>query len=450
MGEDAGVTRRTVMIGGAALAGAGQASAVPAAAPAPAPVLLDAAASDPVELGWMIGSPPPPDKVISPDDPRNGAFPRTRWTFSHIRELVPTAAVPRGGPVWTLPLALRDDLDAVRFDPLPGSGFAPGMTWRESQAANYTDGILVLHRGRIVYERYFGALTPARQHITFSVSKSYVGVLVASLIEDGRIDGDAPIEALVPELARSGFAGATVRQILDMRSGVRFSEDYTDPKSDIAAYAFVGNSTSVRPPGYAGPQSFYDYLPTLVRELPPGGNFQYRTANTQVLAWALQRVSGQPLRDLLSERIWSQLGAEHDGYFGIDPKGFDQGGGGFNATLRDQARFGEAMRLGGIADGRRIIPAEVVRDIEVGGNRAAFAPAGYARLPGWSYRSQWWVSHNEHGAYSARGIYGQAIYVDPKAEMVIARFASHPRAANAEFDPTSLPAYHAVAKHLMR
>ena len=129
--------------------------------------------------------------------------------------------------------------------------------------------------------------------------------------------------------------------------------------------------------------------------------------------------------------------------------GVEFAGGGFNLTLRDAARFGEMMRLGGRFNGRQIIPTAVVDDIRRGADKAHFALAGYALLPGWSYRNMWWVSHNEHGAFTARGIHGQTIYVDPAAEMVIARFASHPLGANSNLDPTSLPAYHAVAKHLM-
>lgn len=150
----------------------------------------------------------------------------------------------------------------------------------------------------------------------------------------------------------------------------------------------------------------------------------------------------------LQERIWSKLGAEKDAYFTIDSTGTEFAGGGLNATLRDMARFGEMMRLNGRFNGQQIVPTKVVDDIRHGGSRAAFAKAGYKTLPNWSYRDMWWVSNNEHGAFSARGVHGQAIYVDPKAEMVIARFASHPVAGNPGNDPTSLPAYHALAKYL--
>jgi hypothetical protein len=144
------------------------------------------------------------------------------------------------------------------------------------------------------------------------------------------------------------------------------------------------------------------------------------------------------------------MGAEYDAYFWVDSVGTESGGGGLNTALRDLARVGEMMRLNGRYNGQQIIPAAVVEDIRRGGNKAHFAKAGYATLPGWSYRNMWWVSHNEHGAFMARGIHGQNIYIDPKAEMVIARYASFPIAANAANDPFTLPAYMAIAKYLMK
>ena len=122
-------------------------------------------------------------------------------------------------------------------------------------------------------------------------------------------------------------------------------------------------------------------------------------------------------------------------------------GGGLNTGLRDLARFGEMLRNDGQAGGQQVIPKAAIDDIRKGGDRGAFA--GYPTLPGWSYRNMWWVSHNEHGAYMARGVHGQNLYIDPKAEMVIARYASFPMPANAFNDPTTLPAYHALARHLI-
>ncbi len=446
------MTTRRTMLGGAVAMAASDVLAAPATlGPPPGQTQFpDADASDPIKLGWMQGSPPAADKLIRYADNSAGKFPQLRWTYSHMREVLPSATVPRAAKPWALPRGGRDDadIDGVTFTPQANSGFDGPMTWAQSLAANYTDGIVVLHKGAIAYERYAGALTPAAQHIAFSATKSFVGTLVAMLAEEGKVDLASPVEAILPELAQSGFAGATVRHLLDMRSGIRFSEDYTSATADIALYTVAGGFVP-RPAGWTGPDNFCDYLKTVTRDTAPGGNFHYQTANTEVLAWLLRRVTGKPLRDLLAERIWQPMGAEQDAYFVVDSHGFDFGGGGLCATLRDMARFGEVMRRGGLANGQRIVPAAVVADIERGGDKAAFAPAGYNRLPGASYRSQWWCLHNEHGAYAARGVHGQAIYIDPRAEMVIARFASHPMAANAAFDPTSLPAFHAVAKHLM-
>lgn len=446
------MTTRRTLIGGAAALAASDALAAPATlGPPPGQTKFpDAAASDPVKLGWMQGSPPPADKLIKYADNSAGKFPQLRWTYAHMREILPTAVVPRAAKPRALPQGHRNDaaIDAATFTPQANSGFDAPMTWAQSLAANYTDGIIVLHKGAVVYERYAGALAPAGQHIAFSATKSFVGTLVATLAEEGRIDLAALVEHYLPELAQSGFAGASVRHLLDMRSGIRFSEDYTSPTDDIAVYTVAGGFVP-RPAGWTGPDNFCDFLKTVTRETAPGGHFHYQTANTEVLAWLLRRVTGMPLRDLIATRIWQPMGAEHDAYFAIDSNGFDFGGGGLCASLRDMARFGEVMRNGGVVGKTRIVPAAVVADIERGGDKAAFEPAGYNRLPGASYRSQWWCLHNEHGAYAARGVHGQAIYVDPRAEMVIARFASHPLAANANMDPTTLPAFHAVAKWLM-
>ena len=158
-------------------------------APSPA---LDAIASDPVKLGWMVGSPPPPEKLIAFSDGSFRAFPQTRWSYSHIRQFVPTRTVARGnGPVSVLPRAERSDIDPLTFLP---TGSNQPMTWAQSLLANYTDGILVLHRGRIVYERYFGVLTPERQHIAFSVTKSFVGTLAATLVVE-------PIEGVTSQVS---------------------------------------------------------------------------------------------------------------------------------------------------------------------------------------------------------------------------------------------------------
>jgi CubicO group peptidase (beta-lactamase class C family) len=415
------------------------------AAQAATPVPPSAAESDPAQLGWMLGSPPPADKTIRFGDGSFYQFPQLRWSFSHTAQLVPTAQVSRGtAAVAMLPRAERQDIDAIAFTTLDGKS----MTWQQSLAANYTDGIVVLHRGKIVYERYFGVFDASKQHSAFSVTKSFVGTLAAMLAAEGKLDPEAAVTKYLPELTGSAYGDATVRQLMDMTVGVKYSEKYTDPKAEVWGYARAGGMMP-RPAGYQGPATFYEFLVTLQKQGEHGEGFAYKTVNTEVLAWVLTRISGQSLAQILSERIWSKLGAENDALLQVDSIGTASGGGGLNASLRDMARFGEVMRLDGHFNGQQIVPVAVVEDIRRGGMLADVEAAGYATLPGWSYRNMWWVSHNEHGAFSARGIHGQLIWVDPSAEMVIARFASNWQASNRHFDGTSLPAYMAVAKHLM-
>lgn len=395
----------------------------------------------------MVGSPPPADKMIRFDDGSWFRFPQTRWSFSNIRQLMPTSVVRRGnGAIAPLPKAERADIDGVAFQPI---GQAAPMTWAQSLAANYTDGILILHRGQIVYERYFGALAADRQHIAFSVTKSFVATLAATLVSEGSLDDRRTVASYLPELQASGIADATLRQLLDMTTGLAYSEDYADPKSDVWNMSRAGGFLA-RPHDYRGPDSFFDFLKTLKQSHAHGEKFAYKTANTDTLGAILRRTSGKSLSDLLSERIFARLGAEHDAFFTIDPTGAEFAGGGLNLTLRDLARFGEMIRLDGRYNGQQIVPKAVIDDVRRGADRQLFAGASYKTLPGWSYRTMWWVSHNEHGAFTARGVHGQAIYIDPMAEMVITRFASHPLAANVNLDPTSLPAYDAVARRLMK
>jgi CubicO group peptidase (beta-lactamase class C family) len=234
-----------------------------------------------------------------------------------------------------------------------------------------------------------------------------------------------------------------------MTTALRFSEDYTDPNAEIWAHAQAGNPLP-KPKDYTGPRSYFEFLQNVRKQGEHGEVFGYKTANTDALGWVIARVTGRSLAELLSERIWRPLGSEQDAYFTIDSIGTPFAGGGLNTGLRDLARFGEMIRNGGKFNGQQIVPKAAVDDIRRGGDRVAFAKAGYTLLEGWSYRNMWWVTHNEHGAFAARGVHGQTIYIDPKAEMVIARYASHPVAANAANDPTSLPAYDALAKHLLK
>lgn len=408
------------------------------------PTLPDPAATDPIKLGWMQGSPPPKDKTIRAADGSMLKFPQTRWSFNHMRELLPTRNVRHAETPSRL-VSQPAELDGLTFKTMTGAD----MTWKEMLANTYADSILVMHDGKVIYERYFGAAAPHRPHQAMSVTKSFVGTLAAMLAAEGKLDPQAPVTKYVPELKDSAYGDATVRDVMDMRIGVKYTENYADPTSSIWDYARAGGILP-RPPGYKGPDNFAEFLVALPKEGPHGKDFAYKTSNAEVLAWIVRRAGGKSLAELMREQIWEPIGADDDAYFLMDPAGDESGGGGLNATLRDMARFGELMRNDGKVGDRQVIPAGVVADIRNGGDRDAFVAAGYKTLPGWSYRNMWWVTNNPNKAFMARGIHGQSIYVDPAAKMVIARFASHPIAANAANDPLTLPAFSAMAAHLMK
>jgi CubicO group peptidase (beta-lactamase class C family) len=394
----------------------------------------------------MQGFPPPPDKLITQPDSNYFSFPKLRWTVCHLRELLPTEQVSRGIGA---PVVLEYDLDesaidALTFKPL---GSEEEMTWKASLSANYTDGILIIHKGKVVYERYFGCLDEMGQHGAMSMTKSLTGLLAEILVVDGELDDTALVSSIIPELGASAFGDATVRQVMDMITGLSYSEDYSDPNADIWKYSTAA-SPLPKPSNYEGPDGYFEYLQTVQPEGVHGDAFHYKTINTDALGWIISRVSGKEVTELLSERIWSRMGAEQDGYMTVDSKGIPFAGGGLSAGLRDLGRIGLLMLNEGEINGQRLFPSQAVASIRSGGNKQAFAKAGYATLEGGSYRSMWWLFHDEHQAFAARGVHGQTIYVDPTADMVIVRLASFPTAKNAKIDPTSLPAYRAVAEYL--
>lgn len=409
---------------------------------------LDAAQSDPARMGWMVGSPPPADKVVRVEDASSWTFPKTRWAFAHFRELFPTAAVSRGkGPVAPLPVALRPDVAGITVT-WPGQD--KPVNWVEAFDANYADAILVLHRGRIVFEKYNGVMNPAQPHIAFSMTKSLYGTLTEMLIGEGKIDEHRTVASYIPELGQSGFADATVRQVLDMTTSLDFNED-TDEGNRLFGTFSIADGMQPRPAGYTGPTTAFDALKTVRKVDAHGQRFDYQSVDTQILALIISRVTGKRSQDVVSERIWSKLGADHDANILVDSAGMPISLGGLSATLRDFARFGEMMRSGGRFNGQQIVPAAVVAKIRAGGNPADMTHAlyDYTTRRGWSYRSQWWVRHNSHGAYMAIGAYGQAIYVDPVAEMVVVRFMSGPSGSTVGMDPMTHATFDALAARLM-
>ncbi|MEY4851431.1 MAG: hypothetical protein RLZZ331_2435 [Pseudomonadota bacterium] len=403
-----------------------------------------AAETDPATLSLMQGAPVPADKQVRWTDGSMWRFPQQRWSFSHMRELVPTVNIKREGAASVLRQAPRDDLDDVRLTTLDGQA----MTWRESLAAAYTDAILIMKDGVVVQERYFGATTPATQHILFSVTKSFVGTIAEMLIEEGRIKPEAKAADYVAELGGSGLGDATIREILDMRTGLAFSEDYVPGHTGLTDVQRMSISTGWVPrlADYAGPDGNFVFTASLGKDAAHGGDFVYRTPNTTALQWIIERIEGQPLAAQIEARFWSRMGMDHDAALGVDRLGTGFGGGGLMASLRDIARIGEMMRLGGRYSDQQIVAEAVVERIFAGGDPAAFVACQYTGNLDGNYGSQWW--HRAGGQLMAMGVHGQGIYVDRGAGVVIARLGSHPVASNRGNAAVTTPAYDAIVAAL--
>ncbi|WP_238937644.1 serine hydrolase domain-containing protein [Pseudoalteromonas sp. S16_S37] len=249
---------------------------------------LSAQESDPKMLGWMVGSPPAPEKLITQPQSNYFSFPKLRWTVCHIREFLPTKNVSRGLGVPTpLMYALDNNIDAVTFKPLDQQ---QSMTWLESLDANYTDGILVLHKGKVVYEKYAGCLDEQRKHAAMSMTKSLTGLLAEILIAQGKLNEHAQVDSIVPELKGSAFGSATVRQVMDMTTALDYSENYADPNADIWIYSKAANPLP-KPKEYQGPEGYFEYLQSVVQKGEHGEAFAYKTVNTDALGWIVSRTA---------------------------------------------------------------------------------------------------------------------------------------------------------------
>jgi CubicO group peptidase (beta-lactamase class C family) len=237
---------------------------------------------------------------------------------------------------------------------------------------------------------------------------------------------------------------------MDMRTALSFDESYAGMGRTISdsTRMIIAAGWAPRPAGYDGPDGDYAFAASLARSGKHGGPFIYATPNTVVLSWILERATGQSVATQIETRYWSQLGMEQDAAMTVDRQGTSFAGGGLLLSLRDLARFGEMIRRGGRWNGRQIVPPAAIQAIMDGGSREAFSKAGYPGIEGGNYGSQWW--HRAGGQLMALGIHGQGIYIDPTAELVIARFASHPIASNRGINPVTIPAYEALAAHVTR
>ena len=256
------------------------------------------------------------------------------------------------------------------------------------------------------------------------------------------------VTEVLPYLRGTGYDGATVRHLLDMRVGLDFSEDYQDPKSD---FAYLDASFGWRPAIEAGaPDNLLDFVKTVRANAPHGGRFHYASVNAVVLGWVLEALSGERFADLLSTHFWQPMGAEFDADLILDRRGMSQTEGGLNVTLRDLARFGELHRCEGALHGRQVVPAAWVADLRGSGDRDAWDQSLMsADFPGHHYRSQWYTHcTHAHRPFFTLGAFGQIVYVDPVAELVIAKLSCHPATGPEGPFIDEFPALRAIAKAL--
>ena len=390
-----------------------------AAAHAQAPQLPPPETTDPVALGIMQGFPPAPDKTV-----RLGTvlqYPNARWALHHMREIGPTAAVWRGasGPS-ALPAAPRA-LDGIQFDDAEGRR----TSIADWQRNTYTDGLIVLHKGKVVHEQLYAGMLAREPHAMWSLSKSFTGLLAAALIAEGRIDPNALVSAYLPELKETAWGDATVQQTLDMTTGVQYTEDFRDPSSGIFQYLFAAGLVPA-PANYAGPRTIPEYLKTVKKQGEHGAGFIYKTVDTEVIGWLLQRVTGKSFATLLSEHVWSRIGAQEDAYAWVDPTGTQLASVGLNATLRDLARVGEMLRLDGRYNGQQVVPAAAVADIRKGADPEKFKAANMPMRAGYSYHNHFWIPHDAAGTFEMKGLFGQHVHINPAAGLVIVKLSSHP------------------------
>ncbi len=366
--------------------------------------------------------------------------PYNRWAFRNMRRLLPTANVWRGNGPAPVPLVEPVHLGDVEFLDRDG---AP-HTVAENIVDGYTDGLVILHRGKIVTEYYAEGVEPHEPHLLMSVTKSFAGSLAGILVEQGRLKPDDRVTDIVPEVKGSAYDGALVHHVLNMTVGIDFDDDYDNPDSDNV---LLDVASGWRPPRDGAPDNLRDYITTMRPAGEHGSTFHYVSTNTDLLGWILERVSGTDFATLLSREVWQPMGAAHDAYVTLDRLGAPQTDGGLCVTTRDLARFGQLHLQNGIMNGRRIVPEWWIRDFRDNGDADAWDRGSFADLfPGCHYRYQWFTDLKcERRPFFGIGIHGQMLFVDSVAGVVGARHSSHPMPVDDKYLDDMERAFGAVA-----
>ena len=348
--------------------------------------------------------------------------PVNRWTFSHMREIIPTVNIPRDTNRF---LVLNNSDDLVADFSVEFQGRKQSID--EIAVHQFIDGLLIIKDGEIVVENYYGHLTQDRPHLMNSVSKSIVGLVAGKLAAQGVIDLEKPVSHYVAALAKSGYGPDSLQTLLDMRDGSDYTETYADFTTTFRLQDCAIGWTDADYCPKNGPIGLYEFLPTVGREKSKLGTFSYRSGSTNVIGWVLEAVTKQPLAELISEHIWQPMGAEFDANITVDEGGFVLADHGISATLRDLGRMGLLVLNDGKAFGNEVIPSKFIQDIR---GQQGDPKWPYPGLGGYKpyYRSFWWGEGNPGGDISGYGIHGQFVRVVPEAGLVITMYSTWPRA----------------------
>lgn len=347
--------------------------------------------------------------------------PFNKWSFAHAREIVPSAEIGRKpDAVRSLPVK-PIDLGSITVECRGQSrSFADFLDYTD------TDGLVVLHKGRIVHEGYCDRMTPATPHILMSVSKSVLGLMMGILADQGLFKLQQRVTEIIPEVSGTAYAGATLRDLLDMRVGVKFDENYTATDGAIIAYRKAQGWDPILPGEEPSDlRRFFGIL--TVSEGQHAGSFHYVSPNTDLLGWVIERSTGCRYADLVSELLWQPMGAEYDAYITVDRLGAPRCAGGFCATTRDLARIGQLIVENGSYGGRQVVPEAWIDDILTKGSRDAWDSGDFLDyLPDLPihYRSKWYVLNGEAPLVFGVGVHGQNVFIDRKNDIVMAKFSS--------------------------
>jgi CubicO group peptidase (beta-lactamase class C family) len=358
------------------------------------------------------------------------------WAFHHVREIVPTELIPRGDDVSPLPRA-DVDLNGFEVSGLGNESWSLPRWLRETGS----DALLVAHRGKLVHEWYVDPAIEMNPHIVFSVSKSITATLAGVLVEQKLLDPTKAVVEYIPELAGSAWGDASVQQVLDMVVSIDFDEDYLATSGKFVDYR---TATAWHPCAVDTiDQNLHDFLCTVERGDGEHGNrFEYKSPNSDLLGWILERASGEGLAGLMSRYLWQPMGAEADACITVDRKGNPRTAGGICVRPRDLLRFGELVRQRGHANGRQVIPASWIEDCSDGGSLEAWERGESAKeFPAGSYRNKWYQTGNKHRAMLAIGIHGQWIYIDPVNEVSLVKLSSQGAPLRYDLDDINLSAF---------